>query len=133
MEDSTMVDEERVVVRREAVVPAHDAVVEESVRRRPSGAEVARRIVVFAFGIVQVLILLRIVLLAVGANEDSALVATIYDISGLLVAPFESVLGTETLRNGGSVLDVAAFVALIGWTLLELIIVAGINIARREP
>ena len=128
-----MVDEERVVVRRETVAPSQASVVEESVRRTPSGAEVARRIVVFAFGIVQVLILLRIVLLAVGANEDSALVSAIYDISGLFVAPFETVLGTETLRNGGSVLDVAAFVALIGWTLLELIIVAGINIARREP
>jgi len=133
VEDSTVVDEERVVVRRETVSPRQDSVVEESVRRTPSGAEVARRIVVFAFGIVQVLILLRIVLLAVGANEDSALVSAIYDISGLFVAPFETVLGTETLRNGGSVLDVAAFVALIGWTLLELIIVAGINIARREP
>jgi hypothetical protein len=130
-----MVDEERVVIRRDAVAPvgAQESVVQESIRRRPSGAEVARRVVVFAFGIVQVLILLRIVLMIVGANDDSALVSAIYDISGVFVAPFADVLGTEAVRNGGSVLDVAGLVALVGWTLLELIIVAGISIARREP
>lgn len=130
-----MVDEERVVVRRTSGLPevGSESVVQESVSRRPSGAEVARRVVVFAFGIVQVLILLRILLLLVGANDDSAIVAAIYNLSGVFVAPFDNVLGRETVRNGGSVLDVAAVVALIGWTVLEAIIVAGISIARREP
>jgi hypothetical protein len=122
-------------MRREAVTPSavRESMVEESVRRSPSGAEVARRVVVFLFGIVQVLILLRIVLLLVGANDDSVLAAGIYDLSGLFIAPFEDVMGTESVRNGGAVLDVAAVVALIGWTLLEAVIVAGISIARREP
>lgn len=130
-----MVDEERVVVQRTSGFPAagSESVVQESVRRQPSGAEVARRIVVFVFGIIQVLIILRILLLLVGANDDSAIVAAIYNVSGFFVAPFDSVLGTETVRNGGSVFDVAAVVALIGWTVLEAIIVAGISIARREP
>jgi hypothetical protein len=130
-----MVDEERVVVRRSSGLPVagSESVTQESVSRRPSGAEVARRIVVFGFGIVQVLILLRILLLLVGANDDSAIVAAIYNVSGLFVAPFDNVLGRETVRNGGSVLDVAAVVALIGWTVLEAIIVAGISILRREP
>lgn len=130
-----MVDEERVVVRRQAVVPASgsESMVQESVTRRPSGAEVARRVVVFVFGIVQVLILLRIVLLLVGANDNNDLVAAIYNVSGLFVAPFDSVLGRETVRNAGAVLDLAAVVALIGWTLLEALIIAGISIARREP
>lgn len=130
-----MVDEERVVIQRQAAIPAtgSESVVQESVTRRPSGAEVARRVVVFVFGIVQVMILLRILLLLIGANDDSALVSAIYNISGIFVAPFDNVLGRETVRNGGSVLDVAAVVALVGWTLLEAIIIAGISIARREP
>lgn len=130
-----MVDEERVVVRRTSGLPevGSESVVQESVSRRPSGAEVARRVVVFAFGVVQVLILLRILLMLVGANDDSAIVSAIYNLSGVFVAPFDNVLGRETVRNGGSVLDVAAVVALIGWTVLEAIIVAGISIARREP
>ena len=132
-----MVHEERVVVQRQAqtTVPASgsQSVVQESVTRRPSGAEVARRVVVFVFGIIQVLILLRIVLLLVGANDDRALVAAIYNVSGLFVAPFDNILGRESVRNGGAVLDLAAVVALIGWTLLEAIIIAGISIVRREP
>ena len=129
-----MVDEERVAVRRTSGSRAgSESVVQELVRTQPSGAEVARRIVVFVFGIVQVLIVLRILLLLVGANDDSAIVSAIYNVSGLFVAPFDNILGRDALHNGGSVLDVAAVVALIGWTVLEAIIVAGISIARREP
>ena len=129
-----MVDEERVAVRRTSGLPAgSESVVQESVRTQPSGAEVARRIVVFVFGIVQVLIVLRILLLLVGANDDSAIVSAIYNVSGLFVAPFDNIMGKDALHSGGSVLDVAAVVALVGWTVLEAVIVAGISIARREP
>ena len=136
-----MADEERVVVQREVADPpasqsqpaASQRVTEETVKRRPSGAETARRVVVFVFGIVQVLILLRIVLLLVGANDDNGLVATIYDVSGLFVAPFEGVLGRDSVRNAGAVLDIAAVVALIAWTLLEALILGAISIMRREP
>ncbi|HEY8167846.1 MAG TPA: YggT family protein [Candidatus Limnocylindrales bacterium] len=132
-----MTDEERVLVHR-ATTPATgpavtSEVVEAEVRHSPSGAEVARRVVVLLFGIVQVLLLLRIVLLLVGANGDHQLVAGIYDLSAIFVAPFEGVLGIDRARSEGSVLDLAAVVALAGWTILEGLILAGIAIARREP
>jgi hypothetical protein len=37
------------------------------------------------------------------------------------------------VQAGASVLDIAALVALVGWTILEFLIIAGIGIARREP
>ena len=129
-------NEERTLIQRtdvETGAPARRTVVDETVRRSPSGAEVARRIVVFAFGIVQLLIVLRVVLLLVNADRSSALVRAIYDISAVLVAPFEGILRTNAISAGGSVLDGSALVALIGWTILELVIIAGIGIARREP
>jgi YGGT family protein len=131
-------DEERVVVqetRPETVSPVADrqTVVAETVRRTPSGAETARRVVVFVFGIVQVVIGLRIILLLLGADRANALVRGIYDLSAVLVAPFEGILKTDAVGRGGSVLDIAALVALVGWTVLELIIIAAIGIARREP
>ncbi len=129
-------NEERTLVQRtdvESGLPARRTVVDETIRRSPSGAEVARRIVVFAFGIVQLLIVLRIVLLLVGADRANALVRAIYDVSGVLVAPFEGILRTNAMSAGGAVLDVSALVALVGWTILELVIVAAIGIARREP
>jgi hypothetical protein len=134
--------EERVTVHETTVEPAvvHPAeptatrsVVAETVTRSPSGPEVARRVVVFAFGIIQLLIGLRLLLLLLGADRANALVRGILDVSGILVAPFEGILRTDAIRSSGSVLDVSAVVALVGWTLLELIVIAAIRIARREP
>jgi YGGT family len=131
-------DEERVVVKETQPPPIgsvadRQTVVSETVRRSPSGAETARRVVVFIFGIVQLVIGLRIVLLLLGADRTNALVKGIYDLSAVLIAPFEGILKTDAIGRGGSVLDVAAVVALVGWTVLELIIIAAIGIARREP
>lgn len=108
-------------------------VVSETVRRSPSGAEVARRTVVFLFGIIQSLIVVRIVLLLADANQANQLVRFIYDSSALFIGPFEGILHTNAVRAGASVLDIAAIVAMVGWTILEVLIIAGIGIARREP
>jgi hypothetical protein len=109
------------------------SVVSETVRRSPSGAEVARRTVAFIFGIIQALIAVRIVLLLVDANQANGLVKLIYDASAIFVGPFDGILHTNAVRAGASVLDIAAIVAIVGWTILELLILAGIGIARREP
>jgi len=100
---------------------------------RPSGGETARRVVVLIFGIIQVLIGLRFVLLLIAANQANPLVGAILTFSQLFVAPFEGVLGTDALNSGGSILDLAAVVAFVGWSILELIILWAINIFRREP
>jgi hypothetical protein len=99
---------------------------------RPSG-EMARRVVVLAFGIIQLLILSRIVLLLIDAQESNALVSAIYALSQFFVAPFEGILGTDAVAASGSILDLAAVVALIGWSILELIILWATNVFRREP
>ncbi|HET7676619.1 MAG TPA: hypothetical protein VFK38_02090 [Candidatus Limnocylindrales bacterium] len=135
-----MVDEERVVTtHHDEVAPAPAAhahgetTTAETVVRRVSGAEMARRLVVFIFGVIQALIVLRILLLLLNAREGNALVAFILDLSQIFVAPFEGILRTNALQAGGSVLDVSAIVALVGWTILELIVIALVNVFRREP
>ena len=55
------------------------------------------------------------------------------DLSQVFVGPFEGILRTHALQSSGSILDLDAIVALIGWTVLELIVVWIINIFRREP
>ena len=97
---------------------------------RPSGSDVASRIVILVFGLIQIVIGLRIVLLLLDAREGNALVRAILDISQVFVAPFEGILRSDALKSGGSVLDVAAVLALIGWTLLELVVLAVVRIAR---
>lgn len=139
-----MVDEERVVEERSVTTPTTEAtardetvtqrnIISESVRHSPSGAEVARRWVVWVFAIIQALIAIRIVLLLIDANQANGLVQFIYNLSAFFVGPFEGVLKTNAVASGASVLDIAALVALVGWTILEVLIIAGISIMRREP
>ena len=122
-----------VVTATDPVVSQATAVRETSVTHTPSGAETARRVIVFLFGLVQALIGLRIILLLADASQGNGIVRFIYDVSGFFVGPFEGVLHTNAVRAGASVLDVAALVALVGWTILEVLIIAGIGVMRREP
>jgi len=128
---------ERTVVTTEPATAAGQQTVQTESRRTtrsgPGGAELARRIVVLVFGLIQIVIGLRIVLLLLGAREANALVSAILDVSQVFVAPFEGILGTNALHTAGSTLDVAAVVAFVGWTLLELIVLWAIGISRPEP
>ena len=100
---------------------------------KPGNSEMARRIIVLIFGLVQVLIGLRFVLLLLDAREANALVSGILDFSQLFVAPFEGILRTDALNSAGSILDVTAVVAFVGWTILEMIILWAVGVFRREP
>ncbi len=94
---------------------------------------VVRRIVVFVFGLIQLVIGLRVILLVLDADRANGLVSAIYSLSAPLVAPFAGILQTDAIHSNGSVLDVAALVALVGWTILELVILAAVRIGSREP
>ena len=100
---------------------------------RPSNNETARRIVVLVFGLFQIFIGLRIVLLLLDARTGNFLVSIINNVGGVLIAPFEGILRTNAFSAGGSVLDIAAVVALVGWTVIEMIVIWSLAIFRREP
>ena len=99
----------------------------------PGGSEMTRRVILFVFGLIQIVIGLRIVLLLLDARTGNALVSGILDVSKIFVGPFEGILKTNALSSGGSTLDVAAVVAFVGWTVLELIVIWAVGIFRREP
>ncbi len=98
----------------------------------PGGSEMTRRIVVLVFGLVQLLIGLRFVLLLLDAREANGLVSGILNLSQIFVAPFEGILRTDVLHSAGSVFDVTAIVAIVGWTILELIVIWAVGIFRRR-
>jgi hypothetical protein len=129
-------DEKTVVHRDESADPLHEhgtAVTSRTIEHRPSGGALTGRIVILVFGILQVLILLRIVLLLLDAREGNDLVAFVLNTSQIFVGPFEGILKTDALKSGGSILDMAAVLALIGWSLLEALILAAVGVFRREP
>jgi len=107
-----------------------DRVVERQVVSAPNPLGVVLRFIVFIFGLIQLLIGLRIVLLLFAARESNDIVAAIYNISEIFVAPFRGILGRSEIQSGATELDVAAIVALIGWTVIELVVLALVRIFR---
>lgn len=129
-----MSDERREVRRTDVVAPAPVAttsVSQSEVTYRPSGSSMLQRLIVFLFALIQGLLILRIVLLLVSARERNDLVALTYDVSEIFVAPFRGILGRNQIPSGSTELDVPAIVALIGWTIIELIILGFLRIFRR--
>jgi uncharacterized protein YggT (Ycf19 family) len=106
-----------------AVVPA-----------RPEPAAVAARIIGFLFGILQALLILRIVLLLLVANPGNDVVALILSATDPFVEPFRGMFALDRVGSDiGSVFDLAALVALIGWTLIEGLALAALRIFARRP
>lgn len=109
----------------------HDTVVaRDSVTYRSSPGRMIERVVIYIFGLIQGLLLLRIVLLLFAAREGNALVGFVYDVSDVLVAPFRGMFALNQISSGETALDVAAIVALIGWTIVELLVLGLVRIAR---
>jgi hypothetical protein len=136
VEEVVMTEEERRTTVTQETIEAPGAAAQSTVTRReirPSGGETFRRVVILIFGIIQILIGLRFVLLLIDADEANGLVSAILNFSQLFVGPFEGVLRTDGLAAQGSYLDITAIVAFVGWSLLEAVLIWGAKIFRREP
>jgi uncharacterized protein YggT (Ycf19 family) len=93
----------------------------------------ARRVVGLLFGVLVTLIGLRIVLLLFGANAGNGLVDAIYAITEPLVAPFRGVFSFDVITpTGANVLDVGALVALVGWSLIAVLVIAILRLPDRR-
>jgi len=100
----------------------------------PGGTTVASRVVTFAFGVLQALLILRIILLLLVANPGNDIVSFVFNITQPFVEPFINMFSLNRVTaDQGSVLDITAIVALIAWTLIEALILAGIRIFSRRP
>jgi uncharacterized protein YggT (Ycf19 family) len=141
-----MTDYERTTVRQTEVVepladPADPAAGMTAVRTTerastpagPGTSATLQRIVVFVFGVLQVALILRVILLLLGANTGNQVVDLILTVTDPFVEPFRGMFSLDRVGDaGGSLLDVAAIVALIGWTLVEALVLALLRIFDRR-
>jgi hypothetical protein len=108
-------------------------VTRERTTARPQGVVVAQRIVGLLFGILQAAILVRIILLLLVANHDNGIVSGILSVTNGFIEPFRGMFALDKVTSAsGSVLDVAALVALVGWTLIEALILAVLRLGDRR-
>jgi uncharacterized protein YggT (Ycf19 family) len=94
---------------------------------------VLARFVTFLFGVLQVALILRIVLLLLVANTGNDVVKLILDVTNPFVEPFRGMFQLDRVSaDQGSTLDIAAIVALIGWSLVELLVLALVRVFDRR-
>ena len=91
----------------------------------------ARRVLSLLFGVLFVLIITRIVLLLLVANPGNDIVDFVYSVTEPFVAPFRGIFQFDQVVSGDATLDIAAVVALIGWLLIYLLIMAILRIGDR--
>jgi uncharacterized protein YggT (Ycf19 family) len=128
---------ERVTVRQvdryPVDAPVVRTVVEEPVVAATSPVDTIRRLVWLLFGVLQTLLIVRILLLLLGANEANDLVAFVIGVTDPFVEPFRGMFSLDAVSGAsGSVLDVAAVVALVAWTLVEALVLGVIGLADRR-
>jgi hypothetical protein len=85
---------------------------------------VVSRIIMFVFGVIEVFIGIRFVLMLLGANAEAGFTKMIYGVSGVFMAPFATIFNTQ--EAGGAVFEWSALVAiavyaLVAWGLVALI------------
>ena len=92
----------------------------------------ARRVLSLVFGVLVTLLILRIVLLLLVANPGNEIVGFIYSVTEPFVAPFRGIFQFDVVVSGDRALDIAALVALIGWSLIYALIMAILGLADRD-
>ena len=99
----------------------------------PGVASVLARAVIFLFGVLQVALILRLILLLLVANQGNDVVQLILNVTDPFVEPFRGMFQLDRVRaDQGSVLDIAAIVALIGWSLVEMLVLALVRVFDRR-
>jgi len=102
---------------RESVVVREDTTV--------SSNTLVRRAIWYIIGFINILLLLRIVLLLLAANQENGFVSFIYTVSELFAMPFYGIF-SYTPAYGSSVFEVSSAFAifiylLIGWGITKLL------------
>jgi uncharacterized protein YggT (Ycf19 family) len=93
----------------------------------------ARRVLSLLFGILTVLLALRLILLLLVANQTNEIVDFVYGVTEPFVAPFRGIFAFDQVTpGGGSVFDIAAVVAFVGWLLIYLLLMAILSLADRD-
>ena len=80
----------------------------------------ATQLVWLLFGILETLILLRILLKLLAANPNNQVAAFIYSITDVFLAPFAGLTGTPAA--GGMVLELSSLLAVVVYALIAWVI-----------
>lgn len=85
---------------------------------------IVSRVIMYVFGVIEVFIGIRFVLMLLGANAEAGFVKMVYGVSGVFMAPFIAIFSTQKVEGAifeWSALVAIAVYALVAWGLVALI------------
>jgi hypothetical protein len=100
----------------EQVVRSERVSVPSAAAQRTAGVERAKQVIYFIFGLVEVLLAIRFVLLLLGASEASGFVRLIYGLSQPFVLPFQGIFGAPSFD--GSLIEWSSLVGIVVYLLV---------------
>ncbi len=126
--------------RQDVVTPAGQVVgqdvavseVVDNVEARRSRADWIGGLIYFIFGVIEILIALRVLLKLLAANPDSGFSRFIYGVTGPFVAPFAGIVGEPSAGNG-AVFEISSILAIIVYLLFSWIIARLLQLLLNRP
>lgn len=105
--------------------------VRETRRRELSGRVVVKRVVWYVAGVIIALLIVRIILLLLAANQGNGFVEFIYSVSNVFASPFYGVF-SYTPHYGHFYFEISSVVAIIVYALIAWGISELLDIGRRR-
>ncbi|OGC36526.1 hypothetical protein A2436_01015 [candidate division WS6 bacterium RIFOXYC1_FULL_33_9] len=103
-------------------------------KREASGFQTIEYIIYFFFGLLDILLLFRLLFKLTGASTSSSFVNLIYDSTRIFILPFEGIFnrGVNNIADTTSIFEPSTFVAIIIYAVLAWGIVKLIRIFSGE-
>lgn len=89
---------------------------------RRTNAQWTARVIYFVFGVIEIVIAIRILLKLIAANEASGFARFIYGFTAPFLAPFQNVVNSPRARNG-STFEISSILAILIYLLISWLIV----------
>jgi hypothetical protein len=116
---------------KETITTQNSAPVETSTSNdQATSYQTLEYLIYFIFGVLDLLLVLRFILRLTGANEYTAFVGIIYNLTGIFIIPFQGIFQQATTQGAvtTAVLEPATLIAIILYALLAIGLVKLIRI-----
>lgn len=91
---------------------------EDSTKNLDKDNFIARRVVYYILGVIEVLLAFRFVFKLLGANPNSGFVSFIYSVTQVFLAPFDAIFTPATTPEFGTIVELNTITAMIVYALI---------------
>lgn len=109
---------------------ADNTVINKQARREATSFQTVEYLVYFMFGVLEILLVFRLILKLAGASVSSVFVGLIYGVTGIFILPFEGIfrqattpgLETTSVLEPATLISIVVY-AVLAWAIVRLILI----------